>query len=63
MRYVRAAKSFAPLFVEPLWDDQALVPDVRVSEHEAVNTGLLFADGTPVMRVNDPIGFGRENER
>lgn len=63
MRYVRAHK---PLYVEtPLWDDQQnpLVPCLTVDGEKCVDTGLLFADGSPVMRVSDPIGFGREHER
>lgn len=37
-------------------------PMPTVCDHEAVETGLLFADGTPILRASNPIGFGREDE-
>lgn len=58
-RYVRGAAKPRADF----WGDDPLIPSLTVAEREPVNTGLLFPDGSPVMRVNDPIGFGREHER
>lgn len=59
MKYTRAAK---PLYVEtPLWNDaEPHRPSLEVADAKAVNTGLLWPDGSPIMRVNDPIGFGRQ---
>jgi hypothetical protein len=65
VRYTRgrivAAK---PLYVEtPLWDDAE--PDLQsltVDSHEAVDTGLIWSTGEPVMRVPNPMGFGRDGE-
>jgi hypothetical protein len=51
-----------PLFVEtPLWDDQREGgrPAISVDGEKQVDTGLLSADGAPIFRVPDPIGFGR----
>jgi hypothetical protein len=62
MAYVRAAR---PLYVEtPLWGDQKkpLVPAISVDEQRAVRTGLLWPDGSPIMRTPNPIGFGRDRE-
>lgn len=33
-----------------------------VSDHEAVDTGLVDADGDPIMRAPNPIGFGKDDE-
>lgn len=33
-----------------------------VSDHEAIDTGLLDANGDPIMRAPNPIGFGRDEE-
>lgn len=35
---------------------------VDVSEHEAVDTGLLDARGDAIWRGPNPIGFGRDGE-
>lgn len=62
MRYVRAGK---PLYVEtPLWegDNPSLVPHIDVDGPKIVDTGLIFEDGTPVMRIQPPIGFGRDED-
>lgn len=42
--------------------DASLLPDINVPEHRPVNTGLLWANGEPVMRLPNPIGFGRDTE-
>lgn len=59
-RYVTLSEK--PLFVEtPLWDDQkeGLRPDIRVDGEKTIDTGLVTADGKQIMRLQDPIGFGR----
>lgn len=33
-----------------------------VADHEAVDTGLLDANGDPIMRAPNPMGFGRDGE-
>lgn len=42
--------------------DASLLPDISVPEHRPVNTGLVWANGEPVMRLPNPIGFGRDSE-
>ena len=37
-------------------------PPISVPEHEAVDTGLLWADGSTVWRRPNPIGFGKDND-
>jgi hypothetical protein len=62
VRYVRSAK---PLYVEtPLWADQQnpLVPQISVAEHDSVDTGLLWHDGSRIYRAPFPIGFGRDED-
>lgn len=39
-----------------------LCPELSVDEHVAVNTGLIWADGEPIMREPNPMGFGRDGE-
>ncbi len=33
-----------------------------VSDHHATNTGILDANGDPIMRAPRPIGFGRDED-
>lgn len=54
---------------QALWvEDDFYVPASQaqhtptVSEQVAVNTGLLNAEGHPIMRMPLPIGFGRMEE-
>lgn len=35
---------------------------LEVSDHEAVYTGLLDSDGNAIMRVPNPMGFGKDDE-
>ena len=60
-RYVRAHK---PLYVEsPLWDDaEPLRPDLTVDDCKTVDTGLISVTGESIMRLPNPIGFGRDEE-
>lgn len=63
MRYIKAG---LPLYIEtPSWgdDEGSLKPCLTVDDAKRVHTGLIWADGTPVYRVPDPIGFGRAGER
>jgi len=65
VRYVKGrVTANKPLYVEtPLWDDaEPHRPSLCVDDHEAVETGLLWADGEPVMRLPNPIGFGRDSD-
>jgi hypothetical protein len=49
-------------------EDEAFLPDpgplpsIIVSEHEAINTGLLTAGGDTIMRAPNPMGFIWERE-
>lgn len=43
-------------------DDGPLVPQISVDDNEAVDTGLIWATGEPIMRLPNPIGFGRDEE-
>jgi hypothetical protein len=42
--------------------DAPLCPDLYVADAVAVNTGLVWPTGEPIMRVPNPIGFGRDDE-
>ena len=47
------------------WDideDEPFRPNLEVSDHEAVETGLIAVTGEPIMRMPNPIGFGRGGE-
>lgn len=37
-------------------------PNLEVDSHEAVETGLISATGEPIMRLPNPIGFGRDGD-
>lgn len=39
-----------------------MVPSLSVSDHEAVDTGLLDVHGDAIMRAPNPMGFGRDDE-
>lgn len=60
-RYVRQT---APRQYSDAWADDAFAEPamLTVCDHDAVDTGLLFDDGTPILRAPNPIGFGREDE-
>lgn len=63
MRYVtRAAK---PAYIEtPLWgDDKPLEPALIVDGPKEIDTGLVDGSGCSIYRVQEPIGFGRDDER
>lgn len=45
------------LTIEPRADERP--PYIEVPEHEAAATGLLDANGDPIMRAPNEMGFGR----
>ena len=47
---------------EPDWDSPAQSHLPTVSDHEATDTGLLDANGDPIMRAPNPIGFGKDED-
>lgn len=59
MRYVRASKRPRADWID---DDGPLIPGITVDDHEAVDTGLVWQDGTPIKRTPNPMGFGRDGE-
>ncbi len=61
-RYLRRPMSSGWVEDETFSPDPAHVPSISVPEHEAVHTGLLWPDGSPVLRALNPIGFGRMGE-
>jgi hypothetical protein len=56
-RYVRQLPRAAGL-----WDDESLCPALTVDDHQLVKTGLVWRDGSPIMRTPNPMGFGRDRE-
>ncbi len=60
-RYVtmRAAKSY---WIDEAGDAMQVIEGVSVPEHHPIDTGLLDATGEPIMRLPNPIGFGRNDE-
>ena len=42
------------------WEDEEIVRDISVCDHEAVDTGLLDATGESIWRAPNGIGFGAE---
>lgn len=57
-RYAKGARpaSFDYDYAEPFR------PSLDVPEHYAVDTGLIWETGEPIMRMPNPIGFGRDEE-
>lgn len=58
-RYVRMARKPRADWID---DDGPMLPSITVDDHEAVETGLIWQDGEPVMRTPNPMGFGRDRE-
>lgn len=49
--------------VEQPWDDEEpLRCDLHVDGPKEVDTGLVSEHGDPIMRLANPIGFGRDHE-
>ena len=42
--------------------DYPMLAEITLPESKPVDTGLLWANGKPVMRYPNPIGFGRNEE-
>lgn len=42
--------------------DASLLPALTVHERCPVDTGLIWTSGEPIMRLPNPIGFGRDAE-
>jgi hypothetical protein len=42
--------------------DYPLIPSIEVDEHRPVKTDLIWSTGEPVMRLPNPMGFGRDGE-
>jgi len=52
-----------PYVEDERFDGEApLTPIVNVPEHEAVDTGLVWSDGSTIWRAPNPIGFGAKIE-
>lgn len=49
---------------DDLFDEErgGFMPSITVDEHVATDTGLLNADGNPIMRAPNPVGFGKDDE-
>lgn len=45
-----------------LWSDDPLLPSITVDGEKEVDTGLVSERGDPIMRLPNPIGFGRDHE-
>lgn len=43
-------------------DDWPLLPDLHVPDHRPIDTGIVDRNGDAIMRMPNPIGFGRESE-
>lgn len=62
-RYVKAPmtkRAKAWIEDEVSWDDAPMIPNIEVDNHECVETGLLWADGSTIWRAPNPIGFGSD---
>lgn len=44
------------------WDDPML-PQLSVSEHQPIDTGLVDERGDPILRAPHPLGFHHPKER
>lgn len=47
---------------EAAWDAPICANMPTISDHEAINTGLLDANGQTIWRAPNPVGFGRDDE-
>lgn len=55
---------YAPAVRADWFDDIGgpLIPAIQADDHRPVNTGLLYPNGEPIMRLPNPVGFGRDGE-
>lgn len=42
--------------------DNPLLPSLSVDDNEPIDTGLIWVTGEPIIRMPNPIGFGRDEE-
>lgn len=61
-RYFSRPRGYMPLQVEDDWYVDPMVPALCVTDHEAIDTGLMDHRGDPIMRAPNPVGFGRDDE-
>ena len=62
-RYIRMRpQSRAWIEDETFRDERPMSHSVEVDSHEAVDTGLMWADGSTVWRAPNPIGFGKDGD-
>ena len=45
-----------------MYDDNPLVPSLEVDDAAEVDTGLVTATGEKIMRIANPLGFGRDED-
>jgi hypothetical protein len=43
-------------------EDAPMIASLEVDNHECVETGLLWGDGSAILRAPNPLGFGRDEE-
>lgn len=58
---MRYAKGPRPERMRDPWDDEPFVPSLTVTDGP-VDTGLVWPTGEKIMRVPNPIGFGRDKD-
>lgn len=44
-------------------DDSPLIPEIEVSDHQPIDTGLIDQHGDQIMRGPNPIGFHHPRRR
>jgi len=45
-----------------MFDDNPLVPNIEVDGPARVDTGLVTAAGKAIIRLPNPLGFGRDGD-
>jgi hypothetical protein len=61
--FTRAAKAYKPMICEDTWYNDPLLPGVTVSDHDAIDTGLVDGRGDPILRGPESMGFHNPRER
>lgn len=61
-RYVSDHRRAPPATSDDWWYAGPLVPSLSTAEHHPVDTGLLDVKGNRIMRLPNPMGFGRDEE-
>lgn len=57
-RYVASGWVEDEHYSEPVAPGASIITD----NHVPIKTGLLAANGEPIMRLPNPVGFGRDHE-